>query len=567
MLMQKLRKNIKYVLIVALVGFLALIFFQWGANITGAGRGQETNIAKIDGIPVSYTEYSRFIRLKEQEQKVISRDDVWNLMVEEVMWNNLVKREKMRVTDEEVLAVIRNNPPREIYESEYMQNENGEFDINKYYELLRAPQSRAWLLEYEFNLRRQLPREKIRSLISSFGWVSPYEDSVTIAKQNVAYDITYLGMPFFRARALVKIAEEEMRKYYDSNRDEFMSPESKILKFVFFERKPSHYDTMEAKEDIEDFIARIEEGEDFLEVAEEVTDDTVVVVSFEGEAGLKPYLMNVYKVLKNGEMSDIIQASRGFEVIKRVRKGLIHKMRANIEVSEMTKGEIYDKIMSFKEAVQEAGFDYVAVDFDIPVRKTYPLSSDNVAFPVRDTEGLAKFVRTATRGEIGGPFGSLGGYYLFTLDSIIPATQPAFEEIVPTIKARMEKEKLGELVEHQFTIYYDQLMAGKTMDEIAAEDTLVLLRSSEGIALGQIQMTLGNEFAGVVATLEPNQMSTPLIMDWAGYIIRCDAKVVNPFDSTMITPLQMMRQARLQELTLNIFTPKKLEDNRDLFFE
>ncbi|GAJ00734.1 unnamed protein product, partial [marine sediment metagenome] len=78
---------------------------------------------------------------------------------------------------------------------------------------------------------------------------------------------------------------------------------------------------------------------------------------------------------------------------------------------------------------------------------------------------------------------------------------------------------------------------------------------------------LGHEFAGVVATLGTNQISQPLILDWAGYIIRCDLKEVNPFDSTMVTFLQMKRQARLIALTADIFTPKKIEDYRDEFFE
>lgn len=264
MLMQKLRKHIKYVLIVALVGFAALIFFQWGANVTGTGGTQKTDIAKIDGIPVSYTEYSRFIRQKEQEIKGISRDEIWSLMLEEIMWNNLIRKERIRVTDEEILAVIRNNPPREIYESEYMKGETGEFNFSKYYELLRAPQSRAWLLEYEYNLRRQIPREKLRSLMSSFGWISPFEDSLGIAAQTNKYDVSYLMMPLFRARNLLEISEEEMKEYYNENQQEFINPELRILKFVFFEKKPSHYDTLEARESIQDFINRIEEEEDFL---------------------------------------------------------------------------------------------------------------------------------------------------------------------------------------------------------------------------------------------------------------------------------------------------------------
>jgi hypothetical protein len=566
-MMQTLRKKTKYVLIIALIGFAGLIFFQWGANVSGTKVERKTDIVKIDGIPVSYTEYSRFIRQKEQEIKGISRDEIWNLMLEEIMWNNLIKREKIRVTDEEILAVIKHNPPREIYESEFMKGENGEFDFNKYYELLRTPQSRAWLLEYEYNLRRQLPKEKLRSLLSSFGWISPYEDSLIIAGQTNKYDVSYLMMPLFRARNLLEISEDETGKYFNNNRKEFINPELRILKFVFFERKPSPYDTLETRERIQDFNDRIEEGEDFLEVAKEVSDDTAVVKSFEGKLGLKPYLMNVYNELKNGEMSDIIQAPHGFEIIKRIRKGLIYKVKVDIEVSPTTIGEIYDEVMSFKETAQEIGFDSAGAEVDLQVRKTYPMNKDNVSFPVRNTEGLAAYLSKAKTGEIGGPFSSIGGYYLFSLDSIIPETHPVFEDIKVKIKHRMEKERAVEIIANWLDKVHDQLAVGKTMEAIVSEDTVIVFREMKDLTLMQIQTGLGHEFAGVVATLSTNQISQPLILDWAGYIIRCDRKEVNPFDSTMVTFLQMKRQARLIALTADIFTPKKIEDYRDEFFE
>jgi len=566
-MMQVLRKKTRYVLFIALAGFALLIFFQWGLNITGIRQEQEENIAKVDGIPVSYTEYVKYAQLKEREYGGVSRDEMWYSMIEEIVWSSLLKKEKMTVSDAEVWAVIRNNPPREIYESEFMKDENGEFDFNKYYELLKAPQSRPWLLDYEYNLRRQIPREKLRALMSSFGWVSPFEDSMLIATQTVEYNVSYLSLPLYRARGLLEISDQEMSEYYANNVEEFTQPELKILKYVFFERKPSAYDTLESRERIEDFVDRVKDGEDFFELAQEVSDDTSVVVNFESEAELKPYLVAVYKGLKNGEISDIIQTTEGFEIIKKVSTGSIYKVATRIEVSPTTRGEIYDKIMSFKEIAREWGFDSAAVDFGLTVRKTYPLSSGNVTFPVRNQEFLGKFVADVKTGEIGGPFSSFGGYYLFALDSIIPETRPQFVNIMQQIRERIERKKVREVIEQKLDEYYDRLVGGVTMENIASEDTIVTFHESDAMTLGQLQMTLGAEFAGMVATLESGQFSSPLVTDWGGYIVRCDTKTIEPFDSTMVAALQVKRQGRLRMLSDDIFTPKKLEDNRDLFFE
>ncbi|KPK72714.1 hypothetical protein AMJ87_03895 [candidate division WOR_3 bacterium SM23_60] len=566
-MMRTLRKKTRLVLFIALAGFLLLIFFQWGFNIMGIGEERETDIAIVDGTPVSYTEYLRFAQQKEMEYRGISMDDIWMLMIEEVMWQKLVQQEEFGVTDEEILIMIRGNPPRDIYESEYFRDENGEFDHNKYLELLRAPQSRPWLIEYERNLRKELPREKLRSLLATLGWVSPYEDSMLIAEQTTRYDVTVLMLAYFRVRKLFTISEEDARAYYNRNREKFSRPESKILKYIFFERKPSSYDTTEAREGIEDFIARLEEGEDFLAVAQEMSDDSVIVREFEGETGLQPYLQDVYSGLKNGAVSGVIQGPHGYEVIMRVGPGKIYQMKKNIDVSRTTLGDIYERVMAFKDAAREVGFDSTAIEFDLQVRTTYPLRTDKIVFPVRDTASLAAFVKNAKRDDIGGPFGSLGGFYLFALDSVIPAAQPSFEEIIAQVEAAMDKEFVREKSDSIINEYYDRLMAGATMEDVARGDSLIIYSPNKDATLGEMRRSMGDDFAGALARLEPGQRSTPLVGEWAAYIIRCDAKRDVPFDSSMIAALQLKRQYRVQQLTMGIFEPDELKDKRDVFFE
>lgn len=567
-MMRTLRKKTRLVLLIALAGFLLLIFFQWGMDITGIRTTPMKNIAEIDGIPISYADYYRFSQLRERENKGVSRDEIWAMLIDEIVWNNLIKREKVRVTDEEIWAIIRTNPPREIYESEFMKDENGQFDYNKYVELLRAPQSRQWLHEYEFNLRRQLPKEKLRSLISTMGWVSPYEDSFTIASQTARYGISFITIRAPQLRSLIALSEEEMEQYFDEHRDEFTVPQSKILKYVFFERKPSSYDTTEARERIEDFVWRISEGEDFLELAREASDDTIISIEVETEVDLKPYLMSVYKKLKNGEISDIIQGPDGFEVMKRVRKGLIYLMKADVDVSVTTLAEIRDQIEAFKDAAREIGFDSAAAEINAPIRMTFPLREDYVSFPVRNTAALSEFLSHAKEKEIGGPMSSLGGYYLFMLDSIIPQKEPTFEEATPRIRATLDREKIRAALELYFDDISNQLRSGVTMEDIAASDTIVIFRTDLPEAnLFQLQNRYGAEFAGMTATLESGDVSPPLVTDWAGYIIRCDRKIVSPFDSSMVSLLQLKRQTRLQQITEDMFTPEKIEDNRDFFFE
>jgi hypothetical protein len=93
------------------VGFAGLIFFQWGLDITGIRRQPETDIAKIEGVTITYQDYRRFAMNKEVENKSVTDEQLWSLLVEEIMWRELVRKERIGVVDEEILAIIRNNPP------------------------------------------------------------------------------------------------------------------------------------------------------------------------------------------------------------------------------------------------------------------------------------------------------------------------------------------------------------------------------------------------------------------------------------------------------------------------
>lgn len=567
-MMQTLRKKTRLVLFIALASFAGLIFFQWGLDITGIRGQPETDIARIGDRTISYQEYRRFAMLKEGENKHVTPEEIWNMLVEDVIWRDLVRQERIGVTDEEIWAIIQNNPPPEVYTSEFMQGENGEFDWNKYQQLIRSPQSVQWLYQYELQLRQNLPKEKLRSLIATMAWVSPHEDSMAIAALTVYYDLSFLGMQLSHLRGLVELGEKEVADYYRSHRDEFATPEYRVLKYVFFERKPSAGDTLEARQRLEDFIAMVRDGEDFMQLAQEVSDDTTAEYRFESENALKPYMLEVYRSLKNGEMSGIVNAARGFEVMQRVAPGLMHVVKADIEVSQTTIGEITDNIASFIESAREVGFDGAAEDFTLTVRKTYPLHAAELNFPVRDLKGLARFLEKAKGTEISAPFSSLGGYYVFALDSVIPARKPSLEEIPAEVKAAAERAAYEQAMIARLEGVHEQLAAGKTMEAVAQSDPLVQLQAGiKGQTLYTLRRMHGDEFAGALTFLEPGQISAPVITKYGGYIIRCDGKQAAPFDSTMFGMLQWTRQMRLQHISQTLFTPGELVDNRDRFFE
>jgi hypothetical protein len=254
--------------------------------------------------------------------------------------------------------------------------------------------------------------------------------------------------------------------------------------------------------------------------------------------------------------------------MKRVSNGLLYVVKAAVEVSRTTIGEIVDNIASFKETAEAIGFDTAAVDFDLPVRNTYPLDRENLNFPVRNTDALAEFLSGVKKGAIGGPFSSLGGYYIFALDSVIPASEPTFEQAQARVKGQAERQAYDDALASYLESLHDEIEKGATLEGIARTDTLVIFQDNiDGQTLSLLRNTYGDEFAGAVAALNPGQVSKPVKGQYGGYIIRVDEKTETPMDSTMLGMLQWKRQLRLQHITQEIFTPEEFVDNRDEFFE
>ncbi len=567
-MMQTLRRNTRIILFIVVAAFVLLIFFDWGLNVTGLREEKVTDIAKVDGKPISYTYWLQYVQAKEAQDPRINRDEIWYSLLDDLVWDNLIQKERIRAVDDEIWAIIKSNPPRQLYDSPYLKNEKGEFDLAKYQQLIAQPESRTWLLEYETNLRRELPREKLRSLVATMGWISPFEDSLTAVEQTTRYDLSFLALSPYRLRGTIAATDDELRQYYEQNIKDYSQPAMATLKFVFFDKQPTSADTVESRERMEDVLARVAEGDTFLNVCRQVSDDTAIVVTFTDEKTLPAYVLPVYKGLKDNQLSGIVSGPDGYLVIQRIKKGQIYQCRATIKVSLSTLGDIHDRIETFKEAVKSTGWDITVKDYNLNARSTYPVSADKINLPLRTPDALKGFLTKLDPKEIAGPLASIAGYYVFMVDSIIPAKTMAFEEVKTGVKAGYERVKMKDVLAARLAELNNRIRGGVSLEQIAAEDTTIMFQNKiKGMLLAEVMTTYGPEFAGTIAALEAGRISSPLVTEWAGYLIRCDAKTMMPFDSTMLGMMQYKRQLRLQGISQAIFTPKKIVDNRDQFFE
>jgi len=140
----------------------------------------------------------------------------------------------------------------------------------------------------------------------------------------------------------ITVTEEELKNYYDTHQDEFMSV------------KASHI-LLDTKEEAEKMLTRVKAGENFAELAKQFSKDPSAKENsgdldyFRHGDMVEPFEKAAF-ALKPGEISEIVQTDFGFHIIK-VEDSKRDKFE---DVKEMLKGKLlYEKKGSEYEKLLE----------------------------------------------------------------------------------------------------------------------------------------------------------------------------------------------------------------------
>ena len=125
----------------------------------------------------------------------------------------------------------------------------------------------------------------------------------------------------------ISIPEEELKKYYDSNKDEFKTPEMVRVRHILVKVDESapEKDKKAAKKKAENILKKIKSGEDFAKLAGEVSDDPGSKQKggelgfFSRDRMVKPFEDAAF-ALKPGEVSGLVKTQYGYHIIKAEEK-------------------------------------------------------------------------------------------------------------------------------------------------------------------------------------------------------------------------------------------------------
>ena len=122
-----------------------------------------------------------------------------------------------------------------------------------------------------------------------------------------------------------KISEDEMKKYYEENKDDFytdtVTASHILIKTIDNDgNELSDAKKKEAKKKAEEVLTKVKSGEDFAELAKEYSEDSSASSGGElgtfGRGKMVTEFENAAFAMKAGEISDIVETEYGYHIIK-----------------------------------------------------------------------------------------------------------------------------------------------------------------------------------------------------------------------------------------------------------
>ena len=621
-------KNLVWVLWAVIAAFVLLVFVDFG----GAGfQGPSASnvVANVGDTPISVKEFQQAYGQLESQYRSLYGDSYTPELARQlqlsagalnsVVTNKILVGEAVKMglqaTEKEIQDLILGVPA--------FQDSEGRFDQELYVSRLRRL---GYLVpEWEQGIRDDILVGKLQDVLSQTIYVAAsevqeaYRDQVERAKikyiqlarerfaARVSVDpadvdqyfethladyelpeqrrIGYLSVHTRALRATLEIQEEELRAYYDSQREEFTQEERVRARHILLIAEDDGV-LPAVRQRLEALRRRIESGEDFGALAREYSEDeesrdragelgffsrgrytpALEDAAFGGQVG--ELLGPIETKLANQTLLSLIEVQahqegglQGYQQVKPAIRSRLLSERSR-ERSEALAHELSGRVDSENlsgDDLRELAASVEGATFETPA----PFGrNDNIAGIGRGTE-LTTTAFSLQPGEISDPFELTNGWALVYLEEIIEPRVPSLDEVEAEVRDAVREQKQAEAADDRLEGLLAELRGGLSMEEAAQQLQADLEESSEFGRDGFIpelgrQKQLGDE----VFRLEEGGFGGPFSVDQSSLIFQVsERREWDPleFEERKSETLESLTQERMNSLLFAIIQQQRLE--------
>jgi len=333
MLMRQMRQNTKWIMVITAAAFVALMVFEWGADMSGQTAGGDLGrVGRTSISPQQFQNAHRNLRdqiqrsqdapISAQQEREIE-DMAWDQIVSQILIQMELQRRGIRVTNDEIRQAARYAPPPEFRNEPAFQTD-GRFDLQKYQDFLsQAAADPQFVRQLEDYYRDMIPREKLMRQLTSGVYVSDRQLWEDWRDRNERVEVSFLVVDpaILISAGEVEVTPDEVERYYRENRDEFRVPARARVLYAYLDATATAADSAQARERADQLRQELVEGADFEEMANLESDDFATA----GDGGrlgpiergqLAPALDEVVFSLPVGEVSEPVETDNGLHLVE-----------------------------------------------------------------------------------------------------------------------------------------------------------------------------------------------------------------------------------------------------------
>ena len=541
-----------------LIGSFLLFDIVGGGGALGGGRGDPVAF-EINGVKIQQREFENLVssEVTRQQQQSQGRSQVEREEVEQEVLDLLIARQvvlgSVQISNAEVEQYIRSDENLLANYNIVQQSGNG----SSFREYVRSLLINQILLnqiqglelvtdaEVENEYRRQNTKAKLKYIqFQHFAYNSAVEvDDAEAQAYFEAYKERYekgaeISLRFIKLDPQNFITGEDLQAYYTEHRGEFKTPEAVKARHILKKFPDNATDEQkaevkaEAEKLLETVKAAIVAGEDFAELAKEHSEDLGSAPQGGALRGrnpdlppgdyfargdmVQPFEKAAFDELAPGEVSDLVESSFGYHIIK-----LEEKRPEEIQPFSQARSEIHDKLVQIvgadqaKTVADNLLFDVEIHDYEEAIQldryKDLSLTALETGFFTADDNDIPDIGRAWTyQGVIDQAFnmevnvsaitpnkkqnGDIDAYFVMKVLEKKHAAVPEFE----TVKAQVIDDIKGEKAK-QLALEDAQKLIGLRAPDESLEDLVKKYEAPEEITNKEREVKESNLFA-----LSPN---------------------------------------------------------------
>jgi len=481
-LITKMRSQMQVVMWTILVLFvtsMAIGGLVGGASISDIfGQRQVNEIGSVNDSPILFEDFNAFVSSEisradgrngdtlTDEQKEFIRAIVWERIISDLIIQEQIEKNKIVVSDSEVLYHLQNNPPP-FLKSNTMFQTDGNFDFEKYLGAVLTPTSIDWRPIESFMKDVYLPNYKLQQYIINSASISPKMVENDFRKRFVDYELEILHITdkaieesTFEKKISSEITESASKEFYFENLDKYKQQEKRVLRYVKWPITSTQNDSLRTKLEAEDIIFRLKNGADFASLANSSSEDPGNFIDpinpKGGQLGwfssgqMNSKFSEAAFSAKVGDIVGPVLTEFGYHIIKindEKKDDKRNQINAShilltVKPSDYSKEIIYDNARIFSLDAIENGFENQANSENLEIFYSNGVVKESVF--INDTDGpVRSAVNFAFKNEVGSisdAFENDDFIFVFYLDSILDESYLQFEDVKSEIENKLETD-------------------------------------------------------------------------------------------------------------------------------